>query len=85
MTRWRCYQHTTPVLLFIVQITFGFLRDLTIKYRKIGTQSSSTAKQALAKYNKPLWNVEEYSTFSDETGGLCWIRCVVDDYVRPFM
>jgi len=31
------------------------------------------------------WNVEEFSTFSDETGGLCWIRCVVDDYINGLM
>ena len=50
-----------------------------------GTQSSPTAKEALRKYKKPLWNVEEFSTFSDETGGLCWIRCVVDDYINGLM
>jgi galactosylceramidase len=50
-----------------------------------GTKSSPNAQTALKEYGIPLWNVEEYSTFSDETGALCWIRCVVDDYVNGFM
>ena len=50
-----------------------------------GTLSSPNAQKALAEYKIPLWNVEEYSTFSDQSGGLCWIRCVVDDYVNGLM
>eukprot|EP01051_Picozoa_sp_SAG22_P015550 SAG22_NODE_2047_length_3086_cov_1.470037_1_plen_443_part_00 len=50
-----------------------------------GSHSSPNAQKALREYGVPLWNVEEFSTFSDETGGLCWIRCVIDDYVNGYM
>ena len=48
-------------------------------------QSSASAQQALRQYGIPLWASEEFSTFSDETGALCWIRIVVDDYVTGYM
>ena len=48
-------------------------------------QSSASAQQALRQYDIPLWASEEFSTFSDETGALCWIRIVVDDYVTGNM
>ena len=50
-----------------------------------GMQSSASAQQALRQYGIPLWNTEEFSTFSDESGALCWIRAVVDDYVSGYM
>ena len=48
-------------------------------------QSSASAQQALRQYGIPLWDTEEFSTFSDETGALCWIRAVVDNYVNGYM
>ena len=50
-----------------------------------GMQSSASAQQALRQYGIPLWDTEEFSTFSDETGALCWIRAVVDNYVNGYM
>ena len=50
-----------------------------------GMQSSASAQQALRQYGIPLWATEEFSTFSDESGALCWIRAVVDDWVTGYM
>lgn len=46
-----------------------------------GTYSSANA----TKLENPLWASEDYSTYSDSTGGGCWARILNQNYVNGYI